>query len=359
MIIRKLQNNDMHAWDTYVLNHPDGMPYQLTAWKNAIKKAYGFNPCYLIAEENEEDKIKIIGVLPLILHRIPFAKTELISLPFCDAGGPLTDSQEIGRALVEKAFTIAAKVKARKMSIRSASPFASINPDVTLNESKVRMLLTLPATSEELMASFKSKLRSQVKKPLKDGLTADIGSTDLLDDFYELFSENMRDLGSPVHSRKWFESILNEYGEQAHLVLIRLNDKTPVAGGIILCHPNRICVPWASSLRRFNRFNPNMLLYWTFLEQSIKMESPEFDFGRSTPGEGTYRFKKQWGAQKLPLHWAEYNHSAILNHDYSANVFQTKSSNGFARQIVESILKNTPLNISTVFGSHVRKYITL
>ncbi len=359
MIIRKFQEKDVNTWDAYILNHPDGLPYQLTAWKNAIKKAYGFNSCYLIAEEKEAGKNIIIGVFPLIYHQTPFLKTELISLPFCDAGGPLADSEKIEHDLIEEAFTIARKSGAKKLSIRSTNQFGEINPNVTLNNNKVRMLLSLPATSEELMASFKSKLRSQIKKPFKDGLTADIGNIELFSEFFPLFSENMRDLGSPVHSRKWFESILKEYGEHACLVLIRLKDKTPAAGGIILYHPNRICVPWASSLRRFNRFNPNMLLYWTLLEQSIKMKCSQFDFGRSTPGEGTYRFKKQWGAQKSPLHWVEYNNSAILNYDYSDNAFQIKGYNGFARQLLESIIRNTPLNISTGFGNLIRKYITL
>ena len=28
-----------------------------------------------------------------------------------------------------------------------------------------------------------------------------------------------------------------------------------------------------------------------------------FDFGRSSPDGGTYKFKKQWGAQPETLHW--------------------------------------------------------
>ena len=28
-----------------------------------------------------------------------------------------------------------------------------------------------------------------------------------------------------------------------------------------------------------------------------------YDFGRSTPDEGTYQFKEQWGAKPLQLYW--------------------------------------------------------
>jgi serine/alanine adding enzyme len=28
-----------------------------------------------------------------------------------------------------------------------------------------------------------------------------------------------------------------------------------------------------------------------------------FDFGRSSIGSGTHRFKRQWGAREVPLYW--------------------------------------------------------
>ncbi len=62
------------------------------------------------------------------------------------------------------------------------------------------MLLRLPETSDELMAGFKAKLRSQVKKPIRDGLMSELGGLELLEDFYRIMAINMRDLGSPTHS---------------------------------------------------------------------------------------------------------------------------------------------------------------
>jgi len=358
MIIRQLQDTEDKYWDEYVLNHPEGLPYHLSAWKNAVKRAYGFNSYYLVAAEKQGDR-KIIGVFPLIYHKILFVKTEFISLPFCDAGGLLADSEDIERELIEKAFSIAEKKQIQNFTVRSTKSLSGVDSNNTLNNNKVRMILNLPKSPEELMASFKSKLRSQVKKTSRDGLTANVGSLELLDDFYSIFSENMRDLGSPVHSRKWFEYILKEYDEYARLIVVCLEDNTPAAGGILLLHPNQISVPWASSLRKFNRFNPNMLLYWTFLKLSIEVGSPQFDFGRSTPGEGTYRFKKQWGSNDSSLHWAEYNKFAISTIDLSLNNLKDYGSNGFGRKISETILQKLPVSIATAFGSIVRKYITL
>lgn len=359
MIIRQLTDNEDEYWDEYVLDHSEGSSYQLSAWKNAVKKAYGFKSCYLVAEKMQGSNKQIIGIFPLIFHKIPFVKMELVSLPFCDAGGLLADSEDVEKALIEKAFSLAEEKQVKGLLVRSSKQISGIHPDITLNTGKVRMVLNLPETTEELMASFKSKVRSQVKKPSRDGLTADIGGKEFLDDFYMLFSENMRDLGSPVHSRKWFEFILREYNDHVRLVIVRLENDIPSAGGIILLHPRQVSVPWASSLRKYNRFNPNMLLYWTFLKFSIEKKVPLFDFGRSTPGEGTYRFKKQWGADEAPLHWIGFDKKAIHNLDLSSNSLKNQISNGFKRGLAETLIQKLPIFAATAFGSKIRKYITL
>jgi hypothetical protein len=45
------------------------------------------------------------------------------------------------------------------------------------------------------------------------------------------------------------------------------------------------------------------LLYWTLLQRAFEAGCEVFDFGRSTPGEGTFKFKEQWGARPVPLNW--------------------------------------------------------
>ena len=62
-------------------------------------------------------------------------------------------------------------------------------------------------------------------------------------------------------------------------------------------------IPWASSIRDFNPLCPNHLLYWHAMETAVAEGVDVFDFGRSTPGEGTFKFKEQWGAEPVPLHW--------------------------------------------------------
>ena len=213
------------------------------------------------------------------------------------------------------------------------------------------MLLPLPEDAGALLAGFKSKLRSQIRKPYKDGLRAAIGGVELLDDFYPIFVENMRDLGSPVHSRKWLQSVLDGYGNQAKCGVVYMPDGEPAAGGIILCHSQTVSLPWASSLRRKNRWNPNMLLYWTFLEYAADQGYRFFDFGRSTPGEGTYRFKEQWGAKPEPLFWQRIS----LNGTPADNNAIDNERLGKAVKY----WKKLPLSVTQILGPKIRKYISL
>ena len=76
-----------------------------------------------------------------------------------------------------------------------------------------------------------------------------------------------------------------------------------VGGLVALAFKDRLVVPWAACLKEYFAFCPNMLLYWETLRHACVDGFRRFDFGRSTRDSGTYRFKRQWGAEEEPLFW--------------------------------------------------------
>jgi FemAB-related protein (PEP-CTERM system-associated) len=365
--VREARHNDVSLWDDYIANHQEGLAYHFFAWKHAIEKSYRFECPYFLAQREG----RTCGVLPTVHVHLPFTGGSLVSLPYCDVGGILADSLEIAETLFSHACRYALDHNIRRIEIRYPfhklspnfnkpdaaidipAPSGSQNPD----SGKVRMMLELPGSSEALMASFKSKLRSQVNKAARDGLTSKLGGVEFLEDFYTIFAENMHDLGSPVHSRSWVRNVLTHYGPKAKCGMIFMPDNRPAAAGIILCHQNVVSIPWASSLRRFNRYNPNMLLYWSFLEFAADNGYRFFDFGRSTIGEGTYKFKAQWGAIPRPLHWEQWKIDAKRVRPASSGPIS--HSPGRSRMVAEQIIRKIPLPPATFFGSRLRKYISL
>jgi len=169
--------------------------------------------------------------------------------------------------------------------------------------SKVSMRLELPGKPEELWKTFSSKLRSQAQRPMREGMYARLGREGSLDDFYAVFARNMRDLGTPVYSKEFFRNILRELPDSTWICTVFTKRREPVAAGFLIGFKDLLEIPWASSLRNHNRYSPNMLLYWSVLQFACEKGYRVFDFGRSTPGEGTYKFKEQWGAKPMQLYW--------------------------------------------------------
>ncbi|RLB66811.1 MAG: hypothetical protein DRH08_05240 [Deltaproteobacteria bacterium] len=351
MQVRLATYADREAWDDYVLNHSDGTAYQFFPWKDAIEKAYALKSLYLLAENSSG----ICGIFPLIDFRIPIIGRTFISLPYCDAGGILADNQNIEHVLIDHACLMAQEMRAG-IKIRSIRPLLPCGKNRT---DKVSMILDLPNSSETMLASYKSSLRSQIKKPLRDGLSVLVGKKELLDDFYSVFTENMRDLGSPVHARLWLEAVTSEYEDRVRVAVVYTPDKVPAAAGIVLLHPSRVSIPWASSLRRYNGINPNMLLYWTFLAFAADNGYRQFDFGRSTPGEGTYRFKQQWGAKPQQLYWYEKDASRSVGwHQLSIEPSHIDKQSS-KRQLAVSLWQMLPQFGTDWLGPKIRKYISL
>ena len=125
-----------------------------------------------------------------------------------------------------------------------------------------------------------------------------------------------------------------------------------IAAGIVLFNGNKCCIPWASTNADHNHLAPNMQLYWALLEYATNAGATEFDFGRSTPGEGTYKFKQQWGAEPLALNWQDFKSGKLLVENNSV-------SNSKIRHYVESVWKKMPVAASVTIGPNVRKYISL
>ena len=89
-----------------------------------------------------------------------------------------------------------------------------------------------------------------------------------------------------------------------------------------------------------------MLLYWEAIKNAIESNCDVFDFGRSSPESGTFRFKKQWGAEPLPLYW--YYH---INKGEIPNV----NPNNPKFSLLVNTWKCLPLSIANSLGPKITR----
>jgi len=358
MNIRLCEPPDKVAWDAYVSNHPKSTNCHLAGWKDVIEQAYKHKGYYLVAEEGT----RLVGILPLIQVKSYFFGNQIVSMPFLNYGGALADDREIEKSLIMEAVELGRRLKVSEIELRYIDPVASFSqpnadrPDnLSTKTGKVRMLMELPGSSEILFRSFKAKLRSQINRPIKEGMQVTSGGRELVPDFYRVFCVNMRDLGSPVHSKSLFERIFDNFGQDAKIFTVRYGAQ-PVAAALVLCFRGVVEVPWASSLRSFNSLSPNMLLYWSLLEFASDSGYRYFDFGRSSPGEGTAKFKEQWGAAPQALHW----HSISNRCSASPQSGAVKSGkDGLVASWAIRSWRRLPITIANSIGPMLRKCIPL
>jgi FemAB-related protein (PEP-CTERM system-associated) len=228
----------------------------------------------------------------------------LVGLPYLNVGGVLTADESAADCLINHAATIADQLDVNYLELRHEGRHFHPLFNYELTE-KVHMRLELPATSDELWKDFSPKVRNQVRKAEKEGVAIEWGREELLTDFYAVFSRNMRDLGTPVYGRRLFDSILARLGGSAEVCIAR-HGRQAVAAAILIHGQGLSEVPSASSLRSASHLNCNMLMYWHLLMRSIDRGQQHFDFGRSSAGSNTYRFKAQWGAAPQPAVWQYY-----------------------------------------------------
>lgn len=342
--------------DAFARARPDGSAYHLAAWRRAVAGAYGYAGQALVARRGG----KLAGMLPLSAVSRPLGKPRWISLPFCDLGGPLADSPDVADALARRARLDVGSAGAAGLELRCSHDGAL--DEAALEGRKVRMLLHLPDSAAALMQSYPPKLRSQVRKAEKNGLTSEVASgSEAVAAFYDVYSRNMRRLGSPPHSRAWFDAIYRHYSAAGDMfiVLVRHEGKAVGAGWVLLCGDKAV-IPWASTLADYNPLAPNMLLYWTIQSQLCERGVRQFDFGRSTYGEGTYKFKKQWGAVPVALDWREWDGQGVAQ---GANAIAAPAGGGGIkanlRPMIESAWQKLPLAVTNSLGPRLRRYITL
>lgn len=326
-------------WDQWVAEAPGALFCHQYEWLQLVRDVYGGDPCYLAAYRGDD----IVGVLPIMLRRIIGEGRVLISVPLSDEAGIVAKDAETERSLWDHACRLADSMHATRLELRQRRLLPGAEADL----SRVNMEQVLPDDPEVLWESFPAKVRNQVRKAQKMGLTAS-ASPDLHaaihDDFYPVYCENTRDLGSPMHSERFFHAVADLAPESSQVVVVK-SDEATVGAAFATRWRDRFAVPWASSLRQYFKMCPNNLLYWELMRQAISAGCSVFDFGRSPNGSGTYRFKRQWGAEPAQLYYYHYGRSGAPG--------TGSTHEGLAYRLFVSIWPKMPLPIARVLGPRI------
>jgi FemAB-related protein (PEP-CTERM system-associated) len=331
------------SWNRFSEHHERGTVAHLVAWRDIVEEAYGHRTFGLVARDDHGD---VVGVLPLILVRSRLFGRRLVSMPFLDYGGIVAEpGSKAEAALFTAALDLGRSVGAHSVGLRQYHEGGA--PATTAGD---RVTMLLPLTSEdEVWRALPSERRNRVRKGERNGLTTHWGGAELLPDFYGVFAENMRDLGSPVHSRRFFTAMVGALPDVARVLIVRDRGGRAVGSAVCLFFRDAIMVPWVSSRREAFALCPNFTLYWEVIRTGCREGYRTLDLGRSFRNAGTFEFKRQWGARPYTLPWV------FVDLVPGAAPSVDRDASRFHRAI--DLWKRLPLPLANAVGPWVRRQV--
>ncbi|MEN8376548.1 MAG: GNAT family N-acetyltransferase [Gemmatimonadota bacterium] len=343
-------DGDAAEWDAFVAATPGGTFCHLHAWRAVLADGLGHDLGLLAARTGRE----LEGVLSLAAVRGPLGSF-LVSVPFLNYGGAIgtraARTELISHAVEEGRARGVDLVELRRRTpaadaLAGGHDVPGLIPEVRVSDRRVTVVLPLPATADELWDGFRSKLRAQVRRPMKEGMEARFGA-DQTGPFYGVLARNMRDLGTPVLPRRFFDAIVRGLPAEATIGVV-YHEGRPAAGGFGFLWRGELEMTWASAVRSLNRLAPNMLLYWEFMRHAIGRGASTFNFGRCPPGGGTHRFKLQWGGVDEPLPWLQWSASGAGG---------TPSPSSGRLALATRIWRRLPVRVATALGPRIARTI--
>lgn len=291
-------NLDAHDIDGYVGNS-NTTPFHRLSWLDAVYKATGHKAWLLIASRGS----RICGILPChMISSLLFGKA-MVSTGFAVDGGILAEDQEAADLLAEAFWQLAAEHNCPTAELRGGMLPSGTDWHIK-TESHLGFVAKLAGDDDAQLNAVPRKQRAEIRKGLKNNLDIQIGNK--VEDqnwHYRVYSESVRNLGTPVFPKKLFQHVLSAFGNDADILTV-LHNGAPVASVLSLYHQGHVMPYWGGGVFAARQLRANDVMYYALMNHARARGCHAFDFGRSKTGSGAAHFKKNWGFEGVPLAYA-------------------------------------------------------
>lgn len=295
-IVKRLESRDEGRWEDFVESAPRATFFHRVAWRSILEQELGHRSHYLYAERQGV----ITGVLPLAEIRSRLFGHALISTPFCVYGGVVAADLDSEARLTEAATALARELQVDYLELRNREPHGT---DWPVKDLYVSFRKAIHADDESNLRAIPGKQRNMVRNGIKAGLTACHNGN--IDDFYRVYAESVRNLGTPVLPQSYYARLKQVFGDDFEITVVRHNGQ-PVATSMSFYFRDEVHPYYAGGIWAARALKANDFLFWSVMQRAVQRGARMFDFGRSKQGTGSYRFKKHWGFEPQPLPYTYY-----------------------------------------------------
>ena len=295
MNIQVFSPADAAAWDGFVDRHPEANVFHRAGWKTAIEQSMEFSGHYLMAM----DAGRVAGIYPFFVLATRLFGTLAVSVPYMSYGGVVADSAEAEQLLLAEAERIARAAGCSYIELRQLYPLKTPLPTT---DRKMVSEIPLDGGSEAVFRRLHQNVRNKIRKAGKNDVTVQVGA-EHLPEFYDIYARNLRDLGTPVITRRIFEATVATFPRQSLIYRAQRLGKT-IAAKFVLRDGPAAYFTWSASLRETLCYAPVHAMNWRAIEEACAAGCTRIDFGTSTAESGSQEFKKYWGGESRTLPWA-------------------------------------------------------
>ena len=267
---------------------------------------------------HRDENGKIIGSLSLLIRKIPVFPVSIMYSP----RGPVCDIDDNDTL---KCLLDGAKMVAKRYN----SYVLKLDPDIKSDNEKFKTclkdlgfkifdnILGFEAiqpryvfrlhidgrTEEEILSSFHSKTRYNIRVAIKNGVEVRQCSVEDIDLFYSIMIETGTRDEFVIRSKEYFIRLLNSLGVSARLYIVFYQDKA-VAGSIAIHYGDKVWYLYGASSNKYRNVMPNYLMQWEMIKWAIQENCRIYDFrgvvghiDENHPQYGIYRFKKGFNGE--------------------------------------------------------------
>ena len=337
--VRPYELTDRDRWEEFVASCPQATFFHRVGWHRVITQGLGHRCHYLIAERNQE----VEGVLPLAHVRSLLFGNALVSSPCCVYGGVAAVTEEARQALTSEATSLAERLHVGYLEMRNREV---VQQDWSTKDLYVTFRRSISESDEDNLKAIPRKQRAMVRKGVESGLTSRVTSD--VDVFYLIYSESVRNLGTPVFPRRLFATLLDEFGRDVEIAVVS-GAGQDIATVLSFYYRDEVLPYYGGSVASARSLRGNDFMYWDLMVRAAARGARVFDYGRSKIGTGAFDFKRNWGFVPQPLHY-EY-------HLVRSSVIPEHNPNNPNYRLLINAWKRLPLPIANAFGPLLARHL--
>jgi FemAB-related protein (PEP-CTERM system-associated) len=337
--VRAAVDGDRSAWNEFNLSRPEGTFFHSFEWRDVLVRAFGHRTHYLLAERDGV----VAGLLPLAEVKSLLFGHALVSTPFCVYGGVVADDEAAHAALTAAACELARDLGVDHLEMRNRR---RQHPDWPMKDLYVTFRKSIDPDAEKNMLAIPRKQRAMVRKGIKEELRAEIDEQ--VDRHYDMYSESLRNLGTPVFSKDYLRVLKEVFGGACDILTILKGDRA-VASVLNFYFRDEVLPYYGGGTQEARAVAGNDFMYWQVMERAREKGCRIFDYGRSKRGTGAFDFKTYWGFEPEPLYYEYY----LVKRKEIPNLSPTNPRFGKAIEL----WRKFPLRFTQLVGPPVAKYL--